>query len=222
MVKLNVCYAKQKSLFCKMSLTINFNYIYTQMYPTHSVEDMKDLLKDLHNDMNFLHLRCNSSSCRCEMEHYPVTTVETKEGKYKVSFQIPHDQLCSHCQKSLEPFPEHYRGAGMSFIDHWHPRLLLIAAGHQEELMKKAIFCKEKKYGDLSLDEIKKLTKDTWDYSRYLRRTETNFEWSDREVPSGLLNAMDDNEKELECLEFEVKSRELRNKLTSSVQSDTD
>lgn len=205
-----------------MSLTINFNYIYTQMYPTHSVEDMEDLLKDLHNDMNYIRMRCNNSSCRCEMEHYPVTTKQTKEGKFTVSFQISHHKLCSHCQKSLEPFPEHYKGAGMSVIDHWHPRLLLIAAGHQEELMKKAIFCKQQKYAELSNEELQKLVKDTYDYSRYLERSETNFQWNDREVPSGLLDAISDIEKEMEALDFEVLSRELVNKLTPSVQSDTD
>ena len=62
--------------------------------------------------------------------------------------------------------------------------------------------------------------KETIEYSRYLRRSETNFDFSGDPVPHGLLATMSETDEEIKGLEFELKSRALR--LTSSVWSDTD
>lgn len=199
-----------------MSLTIDFNYIFTQLYPTHSIEDMQDLLKELHNDMNYLKLRMGSSSCTCDLQHHPVSTSVSKRGKFKVSFTIPHEELCGRCQKTLEPFPNHLKGAGISFIDHWNPRLLLLCAEHQQELLNKAIFCKQEEYENLNNEEIEKHVKETYDYSRYLRRTENDFASG---APSGLLDAIEKTEKEMEALEFEIQSRVLCGKMELNVTS---
>lgn len=203
-----------------MSLTTNFTTIFTEVYPSHSLEELESLVHSLCRDMDYLKVRSKSSCCTCELLDYPVSSSLGIDGEFKVAFTMPLQELCSYCQTKLEPFPEHYKGAGICPLDHWHPYLLTILAEEKKAFLETAIFCKKKKYEVLSDEELDTLMKETIEYSRYLRRSETNFEFSGDPVPRGLLNTMSETDEEIKGLEFELKSRALR--LTSSVQSDTD
>lgn len=208
-----------------MSLITDFKYIFTESYPSSSPEELQLQLESLQNDMKYIVQRKNHLHCTCKQEEETthISVLEHKDGRCKVRFQnILLEDMCERCQKTLADFPSYLIGAGISPLDHWHPRLLLETAQYQEGLLQKAIFCKQKNYIELSNDELKYLAIDTEEEGRYLRRQERKLS----PVPEGLLDAIDTNEEEIRALEFETKSRALRGlielDLTSSVQSDTD
>lgn len=203
-----------------MSLTIDFNYIFTEVYPSQTLEQLQDFQKELQGDIEYIKERAKTASCTCGNEHHSVSTYVGKKGIFKVSFDIPSEDLCVYCQNTLKDFPSHLKAAGFSSMDHWHPRLLLITGKHQEDLLAKALFCKKKNYASLTFKEIKELVKDTLEYSGYLSRTETSFQCEGRQVPLGLIKAILENDLEVEALEFEVKSRALQGLMELDVNED--
>lgn len=201
-----------------MSLITDFNYIFTNSYPSLSVKELQRQLELLEHDRSYIQMRLEHHRCECNLESCPTATLEHKDGRFKARFHPPSEEtICEKCQKTLAEFPSHWIGAGYSYLDHYHPRLLLEEVYYKQGLLEKAIFCKEKNYQELSNDELITLIQDKYAYLRYLRCRENDFYCRSEEVPQGLLDAKDTTKEEIGALAFEEKSRILRNILSDDM-----
>ena len=197
------------SIFFKMSLTFkDWNYI--KEYPSLSLEQLQKAYEIKKNDISYIQFRLERFNCSCLPEDPLILLHETDDGSLTAQFPRLSRPSCSSCEKCFAPFPSHLVGAGYSWIDHYHPYLLLKMAEHAHECLEKAIFCKKEQYDLLTNEKLEELLKETFIYSRYLDKTQTDFLWSNEDSPEGLGSEMNTTEKEIEALEFEIKSRRLR------------
>ncbi len=200
--------------------------LFTEDYPSLTIEELQKILDNHSKEKLYLQFRMEHSKCCCENQDATICTDEDTDGTVRSFFYGGDSPLCSYCEKCSAPFPSHWIGAGYSWIDHFHPRLLYYLVDHTTKLLEKAIFCKEKNYESLSQADLENLIRNTYAFSRSLNRTQTDFMWSNDETPSGLVSEIENTQKELEALEFELKSRSLRGlmklNVTSSVQPTID
>lgn len=194
-----------------MSLITDFHDLFTKTYPSLSVGKLQAQLELVQNDRRYIQIRLETLRCECEQDSCPLVTFEHKDGRCKVRYQnIDVEHMCEKCQKTFGDFPSHWIGAGYSRYDHYHPRLLLETANYQERLLERAIVSKQEDYMSLSNEELETVKQEIYDESRYLRRSETDFQWRNEDVPQGLLDAIDRNDEKMEAIDFEKKSRTLR------------
>lgn len=185
-----------------MSLTFNLKDLFTREYPNSSIEELEEFIAEAENDIEFLLEREKSFACSCHLSSHDILFQEYTDGRFRVEFSgLPFDYVCPTCDASIN-------SNSASPIEDYHPRLMLELVNYTKRLFELAMYCKEQKYHELSNEHLEEKIKNTHDYSRYLRRCERHCDWD--EVPPGFTDEQEKNTKEIEALEFEMKSRTLR------------
>ncbi len=198
-----------QTYFYKMSLTWDFKTFFTEQYPSWTFESLHKVLEENKKHKSYVESRLKDFICSCLPDDCLVLQHEATNGDLTTKFPHLIRPFCSSCQKCFTPYPSHWKGAGYSIYDHHHPLLLLSMIEYTLEQLEKAILCKEKQYDILTNDELQQVVEDTYAYSRTLRRTETDFLARSEGFPEGFANTMESNKKEMEALDFELKSRKL-------------
>ena len=195
-----------------MSLTVNFKNIYTS-YPQLSVEELEDSLQRIKEDLTLLNQRSERFDCECKAFVVPVDTHEYTDGRFNVKLcNYPLNELCDSCSTSLHSLI----GAGKSDAQHLHPRLYAFIQYHYMDLLEFAMYAKKRNFVELTNEELYQKIDDSYEYSRYLRRAESRFDWQEEPTPPGLREQVYTTDKDMEALEFERKARITRGTLLSS------
>jgi 5-methylcytosine-specific restriction endonuclease McrA len=192
-----------------MSLLFKLQSFFQDEYPSLSLEGLQQNLESTSRDKQSIEFRIQYSKCTCAHDGALIHRDETPDGNLRIYFSPSTTPSCSYCQQCFAPFPSHWIGAGYSEMDHYHPRLLLNKVEYIIELLEKAIFCKQKQYDSLTNEELRELANETYAYRRYLEKAQTGFHWNDENTPSGLLDEINETEKDIEAIEFEFKARKL-------------
>ncbi len=146
-------------------------------------------------------------SCTCPVNKLIRIQSDT-EGHCISSFKnIYRERLCSSCLATTEDFPVAMKAAGMAPTDHWHPQLMLGVGMYIKKILEDAIFCKQNDYASLSLDNIQReVTK--------IRDSLADYEMGNITHDDDIEN----KERMLSALEFELKARALKKASESVIQ----
>ena len=194
-----------------MSLTTSLRSIFVEEYPSSSPELLQATLENVCKEKDYLSFRKDHFRCECNLDSSALISRIETDGTLKVWFDtFVSTDVCYRCKRSLDPFPNHWIGAGYSELDHYHPQLLLLSKEHSIHLLEQALFCKENKYDTLSNEDFESLVKTTYTYFRHLKKTESDCLFEDVPIPANLSQEIEKTEEEIEALEFEAKSRLLR------------
>lgn len=195
------------------SITFAFEKFFTK-YPAYSVEKLQAKLEKLSKQKEFNAERLQTFECECNSLNKPMISKEFEDGTICIEHLIEDEiSYCEACNACFAQYNFEEEGFAPSSYKTGHPLFLQYSINYKQKLIQMLLFCKEKKYDALSNEEFNQTLNETYWYSRYLRRSERNFYWDDKDVPQGLLDTMDENEKEMEALQFERKSRILRGQL---------
>lgn len=180
-------------------MSISIHSFYTEVYPTSSVEELQDYLKKRENDR--IEFQTSSPGVRCPFDCCAmIFTTQTP-----TEIIVKYDTLCKQCSDTID-------------IDS-DPFLKICALDKFLGLIQSAILSKQKGYDKLSMEELLNEANDLYDYARYMRRCETDFDWRGDAVPQGLLNSISENDEEQKALEFELAYRRLLNKIPEEITS---
>lgn len=95
---------------------------------------------------------------------------------------------------------------------------LLKSGEWKKSMIQAAILVKKNGYDKLTDMELLAEAESAHNYRKYLRRSETDFDWRGEEVPQGLLDAVSENDDLCDALDFEIKRR----KQTDDKQKETE
>ena len=199
-----------------MSLELDLAEFYLGFYATATVDDLKKELQELEKNLEESEEKVKKTACKykCELNGFSTHSFITDNDILVVDWMTLHEKcICQDCELMMDnDSPD-------------NPILLTHMIRQNIDIVNKAIVCKENKFDKLSDEELNNTCDETYKYSRYLDKCQTNFHWSDEETPVGLLKEMQENEKEINALEFEQKFRAIKKKYemkTTLVQPDSD
>lgn len=196
------------------SITFAFQKFFTK-YPDYSVEKLQAKLEKLSKQKEFNDQRLKTFDCKCNSFHTPIIVKKLKDGSISLEqLMQEEDEYCEACYTCFAEYSSEEEGFMPCSYKNGHPLFVQYTIEYKQKLIQTLLFCKEKNYSALSNEEFTQTENETYDYSRYLRRSETNFHWSGDDTPQGLLDTIDENEKEMKALQYERKSRILRGLLT--------
>ncbi len=199
-----------------MCLEFDLAEFYLEFYATATVDDLKKELQTVEKELQESEEKVKQFACKfnCDYNGFSTHSYITDEDILVVDFIIIHEKcICQDCELMMDyGSPE-------------EPILITRMICEYKKILENAIYCKQKNYDKLLDEELDKVINDIYKYSRYLDKCETNFQWSDEDTPSGLVNEMHENEEEKKCFECEQKFRAIKKKYgnkTTLVQPDSD
>lgn len=192
-----------------MSLNYNIQFIYTEIYPSKTIEEHQVLIDNEIKNIESLKERLRIFSCDCPVRK-TVGLQITDSVLCTSSFNNIHpERLCSTCLASLQPFTDQMRAVGVALIDHWHPLLFLGIAIYTKNLLKDSLLCKQMDFGSLSLDELNRELRDSI-ISLEEYELEKHFHYQDDEVPDQLESSINHLKEIIPALQFEFRVRKIQ------------